>query len=137
MDVEVFALCDAATDYGGKLNLLGTFDSIVTRQFPCLHPHCAVALRLRFERPEEGDHRFRIGIVDEDGKPVTPAVDGNLGVRCPPHVSSVAANVVLNINGLTFARPGRYSINLAVDNRHEKSLPLAVMQAEPKPPAES
>ena len=137
MDIEVFVLCDAATDYGGKLNLLGTFDSIWARQFPSVHPHCAIALRVRFERLEAGDHRFRITIVDEDGKPAVPAVDGSLGVACPTHVPSVSANLVLNINGLKFEKPGRYSVNLAIDNRHEKSLPLSVMRLEPKPPAES
>jgi len=136
MDIEVFALCDAATDYGGKLNLLGTFDSIWARQFPSMHPHCSIALRVRFERIEEGDHRFRISVVDEDGRSIGAAVDGSMGVQCPPHVSSVSANVVLNINGLKFDKPGRYSVNLAIDNKHEKSLPLTVMQAEPKPPAE-
>jgi hypothetical protein len=135
MDIEIFALCDAATDYGGKLSLLGTFDTLATRQFPTLHPHCAIALRARFERPEAGEHPFRITIVDADGKPVAPAVDGTLGVTCPPHVSSIAANMVLNITGLKLDRPGRYSVNLAIDNRHEKSLPLTVMQVEPKPPA--
>jgi hypothetical protein len=135
MNVEVFALCDAATDYGGKLNLLGTFDSIRSRQFPAVHPHCAIAVRVRFEKNEARDHRFCIRIVDEDGKPVTPAVEGGLGVACPPSVSSVAANLVLNINGLVFAKPGRYSVDLAIDNQHERSLPLSVMPMEPGPPA--
>jgi len=44
--------------------------------------------------------------------------------------------MVLNINGLKIDRPGRYSVNLAIDNRHEKSLPLTVMHVEPKPPTE-
>ena len=136
MDIEVFALCDAATDYSGKLNLLGTFDSIWARQFPSMHPHCSIALRVRFERIEEGDHRFRISIVDEDGKSIAPAVDGSMGVKCPPHIPSVSVNMVLNINGLKFEKPGRYSVDLAIDNRHEKSLPLTVMQVEPKPPTE-
>lgn len=60
MEVEIFALCDAATDYGGRLNLLGTFEQIRTKQFPAAHPHFAVALRIRFERIEEGDHPVRI-----------------------------------------------------------------------------
>jgi hypothetical protein len=132
MEIEVFALCDAATDYGGKLNLLGTFDSICTKQFPCVHPHCSIALRVRFERIEEGDHRVRISIVDDDGKSVGPTVDGSIGVKCPPNFHSVCANMVLNINGMKFEKAGRYSIDLAMDNRHEKSLPLTVMQAEPK-----
>ena len=133
MEVEIFALCDAAVDYGGKLNLLGTFDCIWVKQLPAAHPHCSVALRVRFEREEEGDHRVRIRIVDEDGKSIGPSFDGSLGVKFPPNLLSACANLVLNINGLKFEKPGRYSVDLALDNRHEKSLPFTVVQAEPKP----
>jgi len=130
MEVEIFALCDAAADYGGKLSLLGTFDSIQVKQFPATHPHCAVALRVRFERIEEGDHRVRINIVDEDGKSIAPSVDGNIEVRFPPNFSSVCANMVLNITGMKFDKPGRYAIDLAIDTRHERSLPINVVQID-------
>ena len=133
MEVEIFALCDAAVNYGGKLNLLGTFDNIWAKQFPVAHPHCSVALRVRFERIEEGEHHVHISIVDEDGKSIGPSVDGSLGVKFPPNSLSACANLVLNINGMKFEKPGRYSIDLALDNRHEKSLPLTVLQGEPKP----
>lgn len=133
MNIEIFALCDAATDYNGRLNLLGTFDSIRAKQFPVAHPHCAVALRVRFDSIEEGEHAVRISIIDEDGKSIGPSVDGNIGVKFPPNFLSVCANVVLNINGMKFDKPGRYSIDLAIDNRYEKSLPLNVVQVESKP----
>ena len=133
MEVEIFALCDAAADYGGRLNLLGTFDSLRTKQFPYVHPHCAIAIRVRFERIEEGDHRVRIGIVDEDGKAVGPSVDGSIGVKFPPNFLSVCANMVLNINGIKFEKAGRYAVDLAIDSRHERSLPLTVITATPPP----
>lgn len=132
MDVEIFALCDAAADYGGKLSLLGTFDRIMAKQFPIAHPHCSVALRIRFDSIEAGDHRVRISIIDEDGKPIGPSVDGNIVIRFPPNFLSISANMVLGINGMKFEKPGRYSIDLAIDARHEKSLPLTVMLVEPK-----
>jgi hypothetical protein len=132
MDVEIFALCDAATDSGGKLNMLGAFDRIYARQFPAVHAHCAIALRVRFERIEEGDHRVRINFVDTDGKNVIPGVDGNIGVNFPADVHAVCANMVLNINGMKFERPGQYSIDLAIDGRHERSLPVNVVQVEQK-----
>lgn len=133
MNIEIFALCDAAADYGGKLNLLGTFDNLRSKKFPVAHPHCAVALRVRFEQIEEGAHPVRISIVDEDGKAIGPSVDGNIGVKFSANVHSVCANMVLNINGIQFEKPGRYSIDLAIDNRHEQSLPLTVLKVEPEP----
>ena len=56
MKVEVFALCDAATESQGKLNLLGTFDRLVAKQLPVVHPACAVAIRLRFDTMEVAAH---------------------------------------------------------------------------------
>jgi hypothetical protein len=128
MDVEVFALCDAATDSGGKLNILGAFDRINGRQFPLTHPHCAIALRVRFDRIEEGAHRVKMNVVDEDGQAIVPGLDGNIAITFPGDVHSVCANVVLNINGLKFQKPGQYSIDLAMDGRHEKSLPINVVE---------
>jgi hypothetical protein len=136
MRVEIFALCDAATDTHGRLNLLGTFDTLAAASFPSRHPHCAIALRLRFRRIEEGAHRVRLQLADEDGQPMVPPLDGQLDVRCRPDAESASANLVLNLQSLPLARPGRYSVDLAIDGREEASLPLYVVQA-PIPEAPS
>ncbi len=55
MKIEIFTLCDAATtDAAGKLNILGSFDRLNAVQAPITHPQCALAIKLRFERVEEG-----------------------------------------------------------------------------------
>ena len=56
MDIQVSALCDAATDYKGKLNLLGTFNSVFTTELPATYPQCSIVLRIAFKRIEEGEH---------------------------------------------------------------------------------
>ncbi|MBI4673003.1 MAG: hypothetical protein HY741_15220 [Chloroflexi bacterium] len=130
MDVEIFALCDAATDSAGKLNLLGAFDRINVAEFPYVHPFCAVAVRVRFERIEQGNHHFRLDFVDMDGKAVLPTFEGNLGVNFPEAVHSVCTNMILNLGGVKFERAGQYSIDLAIDSRHERSLPVNVVRIE-------
>ena len=138
MNVEAFLLCDAATEFGGKLNVLGAFDSIFAKEFPAVHPHCAVGLRLRFDRIEVGQHRVRLNFVDADGTAVLPPLDAALNVGMRPEDASVCANLVLNIQGVKFEKAGMYSIDLAVDGRHERSLPLFVKQmAKQEPPAGS
>jgi hypothetical protein len=131
MEIEIFALCDAATESGGKLNILGAFDRISSRQFPSVHPHCAIAIRIRFDRIEEGEHRVRVNFVDSEGKPVIPGPDGNIKIQFPERVQSVCANMVLVLNGITIEKPGLYSIDLAIDGRYEKSLPLHVVGIAP------
>jgi hypothetical protein len=135
MNVEIFALCDAATDHAGKLNILGTFDSIMSGKLPTVHPHCAVALRMRFSRIESGEHRIRISLVDEDGHAILPNMDASVNIKFGPTGQSLAANLVLNINNLKIEKAGQYSIDLAVDGRLERSLPLLVNLIE-KPHAE-
>ncbi len=133
MEIEVFALCDAATESGGKLNILGTFDRIAARQLPVLHSHCAVALRIRFERIESGDHRVRLNFVDMDGQPVIPPLDGQISMNISPEARSLCANLILNLNNLRLERGGEYSIDLAIDGRQVRSLPLFVSLVEKKP----
>jgi hypothetical protein len=129
MNVEVFVLCDAATDYQGKLNILGSFDSIWSKDIPAVNPHCALALRLRFSKIEEGEHAFKINIVNEDGQPVIAPFETKMDIRSTDmKIGSIARNMILNLQGLKFEKFGEYSIDLAVDGRHDISIPLYVNQ---------
>ena len=127
MKVELFVLCDAATDYQGKLNLLGTFDAIWAKQMPAVHPLCAVVLRMRFMAREEGEHKVKISIVDGDGKAVVRPVEAavNIQFKNTP-LMSMATNMILNLQGLKFPAYCEYSIDLAIDGRQEVSLSLYV-----------
>lgn len=131
MKVELFALSDFAADYGGKLSVIGVFDTLLARQVPVVHPHCCLAAKLRFERIEEGQKRLRISISDADGRPIIPAVEIPVNVIVPPDAHTATTQVVANIGGLKIERFGEYSIDLAVDGRHEASLPLLVRQFQP------
>ena len=128
MNVELFALCDAAADYNGKLSILGAFDAIWARTAPAVHPQCAVALRMRFSKVEEGEHKVRINIVDADGKSVVKPFETSANIRYQENVTSIAANMILNLHGIKFPVFGDYSVDLTVDDKHEASLPLYVNQ---------
>jgi hypothetical protein len=126
MNIQIAVLCDAATDYGGKLNILGTFDTIITSQLPAVHPQCSIALRLAFSKIEEGSHKVKMNFVDEDGRLVMPSIDMPLDVGVPNELNFLVRNFVINIQQLKFEKPGQYSIDVAVDGRQEASIPLLV-----------
>ena len=128
MNIEAFLLCDAATDQQGKLNILGAFDNILAKKMPTMHPACAVAARIRFEKIEEGSHPIRIHIIDEDGKSIGPNLQGNINVNIGDDVDSRAANIVLNIQRLKLEKYGQYRIDLAIDNQIKGSLPFHVRE---------
>jgi hypothetical protein len=127
MKVEIFTLCDAATtDAGGKLNILGSFDRLMAREAPIVHPQCALAIKLRFERVEEGTKRIRIAFVDSDGAAVMPTLDATTEVQFRSEDPTATTSLTLLIQQLRLPRFGEYSIDLAVDDRHEASIPLYV-----------
>jgi hypothetical protein len=133
MDIEVFAICDAATESGGKLNILGAFDSLYGSKLPIVHPHCSIALRIRYSKIEEGQHTIRINFVDEDGKPVLPSVNGRADIKFKEGQRYAASNLILGINNLKLEKEGHYSIDLAIDGKSERSLPLFAKIRRPKP----
>ena len=139
MDIQIAVLCDAATDNNGKLNLLGTFDTIFTSQLPAVHPQCSIALRMTFNKVEEGHHKAKLNFVDEDGKSVMPPIEMPVDVQVPEDTIFLSRNFIVNIQKLKFEKEGLYSIDIAVDGRQEGSIPLLVrvMPKAPAPPATS
>lgn len=136
MEIQVAVLCDAATDYQGKLNILGTFDTIFTSQMPAVHPQCSIALRMTFAKQEEGHHKMKLAFVDEDGKAIMPNIDIPVDVVVPEDSIFLSRNFLVNIQQLKFDKPGLYSIDIAVDGRQEGSIPLLVKKMphqQPRP----
>lgn len=131
MNVEAFLLCDAATDQMGKLNILGAFDHIGVQKLPAKHPSCAIVGRIRFERFEEGDHKIKVQMIDEDANPSGPNLEGNMNIRFAGDVDSAVSNFILNIQGLQLEKYGEYRIDLSIDGQIKASLPFYVME----PPA--
>ena len=128
MKVELLAVCDAATDSGGKLNMLGVYDTIGAPKVPAVHPRCAIVLKLRFERIERGEHKLKLNIIDEDGKPVIPPLEAPLNVQFPNAQHSATAQMILDLHNLKFSRFGQFAIDLAIDGRQEASIPLFIRQ---------
>jgi len=107
MHVEIFTLCDAATvDAAGKLNILGSFDNLSAANEPIVHMQCALALKLRFARIEEGQKKFRLAFVDSDGKAVMQPLDGTTEVRFQDQDSTSTVSMALGIQQLKLPKFG-------------------------------
>jgi hypothetical protein len=131
MDIQIAALCDAATDSHGKLNILGTFDTINAGAMPAVHPQCSIALRLVFSKMEEGHKDLKLNFVDEDGKLVMPSVDIPVDIVVPEDTSFISRNFIINIQQMRFERAGLYGIDIAMAGGHVGSIPLLVRHTPP------
>ena len=103
MNIQVAVLCDAATEDHGKLNLLGSFDTIYTPQLPAVHPQCAVALRVTFSPGDEGPHKLKLNFVNADGHSIMPPIEIPVAVALPDDVHFLTRNFIINIQQLKFA----------------------------------
>ena len=127
MDVQVAVLCDAATDSGGKLNVLGAFDTIQAQTIPVVHPQCSIALRATFNNTEEGHHNLRLNFVDEDGRSIMPDFPPiPADITLPEDSHFVTCNFIVNIQQLKFDTPGFYSVEISLDDELHTSIPLLV-----------
>lgn len=138
MDVEIFAICDAATMNADKMNLLGPFDSINSAVEPITFPSCSMAIRMRFQRSEAGSHALQILVLDDSGKEVLPAIRADIDAMIPgARAPSSIVHLVVGIAPLKLPHFGEYRIVLQIDGQTQKSLPLRTrrLQKPPAPPA--
>ncbi|QQO11073.1 DUF6941 family protein [Breznakiella homolactica] len=125
MKTEVFTLCDFAQENGGKLTIVGTFDTIIARDFPCVHPLLSIVIRMRFDIWEFGNHTFRIETRDLDGEASIEPVTGTIDVKGVGNASAVS-HLVFSISNLKFRNNGVVNFVLYIDDRELTSIPLYV-----------
>lgn len=116
MKIDIFTLCDSAQEYGGKLVIVGTFNTISASSFPVVHPELAVVARICFLSSEGGIHNMEISIKSEDGKkvllpPVKASVDNS------KQKEGSLMNILVKGNNINLETPGLYKAFLTVDDQ--------------------
>lgn len=133
MEALTIALCDFASDYQGKLCVIGAFDTITSRSFPAVHPQCSVAVRLLLREEDRGTHHIRVLFVDPDGASLipeeqSPQISFPLEAL-PPESFFVSLNFIFHIQGLPLPQPGVYEVRITVDGRPLSTLPIQFVRA--------
>ncbi len=131
MDIQIATLCDHAADYNGKMIISGTFETLAARQFPVVHPHCCLALRICVTPEDTGAHKMAINFIDEDGKQIDPKMPlkADFPVELPDSISFLSRNLVLNLQGLKFEKEGVYFVDVSIDEELMTRVPLRVVDA--------
>jgi len=123
--IELFTFCDFAQENSGKLTIVGTFDTIISRNFPCVHPQLSVVIRIRFDLWEFGSHVFRIETRDLNGEINMDPISGTLDVKGIGNASAVS-HLVFTIGNLHFKNPGMINLTLYIDDKETSSIPLYI-----------
>ena len=123
MKIELFTFCDFAQENSGKLTIVGTFDTIVSRNFPCVHSQLSVVIRLRFDLWEFSNHQFRIETKDLDGDMVIKPIKGNVEVKGVGNATAVS-HLVFSISNIHFKSSGVINFTLYIDDKEAASIPL-------------
>ena len=123
--IELFTFCDFAQENGGKLTVVGTFDTIISRNFPCVHPQLSVVIRIRFDLLEFGNHTFRIETRDLEGEMKMETINGNIEVKGVGNASAVS-HLVFSISNLHFKDPGMINFVIFIDDKEVDSIPLYI-----------
>ena len=103
MELLTSVICDSASDYNGKLCILGAFDTIWSVKYPNKHPNCTLALRFLFNASDMGKHQFKVVFVNADGKELLPNGPLKFGIQIGPIPDKqyfMSRNLTLNMQGL-------------------------------------
>lgn len=132
MNIEIFSVCDYASDYGqGKLNVLGTFDTVFAPSYPFVLPQSAVAARIRVGRHEEGHHEFEIRFLDSDGNVFREGIKGQADIKLGANEDYSTFNMPINLGAIEFPKAGRYAVELHWDGEFAIGLTVkAVLAAQ-------
>jgi len=128
MKIELFTFCDFAQENGGKLTIVGTFDTIISRNFPCVHPQLSVVIRLRFDVWEFTNHSFRIETRDINGDKTMDPISGNINVNGMGN-STAVSHLVFTISNLHFKDATVINFILYLDDKEAGTMPLYVRKA--------
>jgi len=123
MKIELFTFCDFAQENSGKLTIVGTFDTIISHNYPCIHPQLSVVIRLRFDLWEFSNHQFRIETRDLKGEMAIKPIQGNIEVKGVGNATAVS-HLVFTISNLHFKNSGLINFVLYIDDKELASIPL-------------
>lgn len=137
MELDYALLADSAQIAGGKTYILGGGVSLLYRHELPAALGVTLVIQLTYELTEaDSDHKIRIVVMDADGNPILPEIQGDMHVGPPreglPRGVPLIAPFVIGFPPLpVIQRAGEYAVDILIDGRHLKRLPFAVTTNRP------
>ena len=134
MELQLALVCDhAKTTDDGKLDVHGVFNDLYAPAFPALQNHMVLVLAVEWSRNDSGRYRFRVELIDPDGKP-TLSVEGHTDVDSRPEDRPPArTRLMLPLEKVVFTKPGAYKFNVQLKGKWHEGPSLHLMQGATPP----
>lgn len=129
MNVRFAFLCDAAEQgQGGKISALGIgIEQFIVSDLNHPVPPFTFVCSLSGTSTEVGTKKVAIHLIDEDGRDVIPAFQGELKVAKPPSGNRWQTGIMMQHKAVKFPRYGSYSISVVVDGHEMVNVPFTVV----------
>ena len=138
MDVTFAVVADYANvSREGKLNVMGIFDRVFTRQVPGRFPPMQLVIRLEADFAEMGtEHSVRVQLADPEDEAVFD-IDGSFTPRGGQPGQKTSVNHVLQLGNVPLATTGIHRVLVWIDGDLKREVPVHVVQApDPQPPGQ-
>ena len=128
MRVPLALLADYANvTSDGKLNIMGTFNTIRAVGFPSTHPQMRLITVMETDPAERGTTKtIEIVLLDADGNKLLQ-IGGSLQVAADAPLAQ-RFNQIVELTGVQFPRPGAYSFRISVNGEEKTSIDLKLEQ---------
>ena len=122
-------VCDTVIEdrQTGKRSLIGLFDRLHAPSFPCMHPALSVLVTLT---NVGGELPCEIACRHSESGETAFAAKGKVNFQDPNRV----VEMVFSFNGVRFPKPGRYDLQVLVDEMLIMTRPLWVVPLPPPQP---
>jgi len=134
MQMLLTLVCDdAGLSPDGKLDFHGVFNDLYAPGFPAKQDRMVLVVVVEWDRQDEGRHRFRVDLQDDDGKP-TLSVEGYSDVdRRPDDRPPPRTRLVLPLEEVVFPRPGAYRFQIRIKGQSYPGPSLYLVEADEAP----
>lgn len=136
MQVTFAVLADYANvSREGKLNVMGIFDRVFTRQLPSRFPPMQLVVRLEAQWAElDAEHQIRVQLADPDGEAVFD-INGGFTPRGTEPGQAISVNHVIRLADLPVRQTGVHKALIWIDGDLKREVPLRVDEPPQRPTA--
>lgn len=128
MRTDIFTLAQGAIILEGQLNIVGAFDRLSAATFPFALNNIKLAIRLRHNATDRGEHDIEFRLIDDDGN-VKARVTSKASLTGSEYQDAEEMGTAIALPmGIQFHAPGNYRMELYVDDELIGYTPIMVRQ---------